>query len=95
MESKIELDYRRLMDYQKLKNNLIAVEDHFRVGDILIKEVNSILQNVKDMIDLGLDTSFTPQDFNDMLNLRNQTLAPIFQNASFAVEFNAYDVSMG
>ena len=90
--TKIELDYKRLMDFQKVSNNLISIGEHFRIGDILVKEVNSILTEIKDLIDLGLETSFTKQDFNDILDLRNNVLAPILQNASFAAEFAKYEI---
>lgn len=88
--TKIELDYKRIEDYQKLSNNLIAVEEYFRHGDILLREVNGLLQEVKTLIDTESETSFVKQDFDDMLNMRNTILAPIFQNASFAVQFTPY-----
>jgi len=87
---KLELDYKRLMDYQQVKINLNAIEEHFRVGDILLKEVNNILLVTKNAIDLEEETSFTKEDFDDMLTMRNTILVPIFQNASFAVEFDYY-----
>jgi hypothetical protein len=88
---KIELDNLRILKYQELKNNLEAVKEFFRHGDILLKSVNSTLQATKDLIDNKEETSFTPNDFNEMLTLRNEVLYPIFQNASFAVEFIPYD----
>lgn len=88
--TKIELDYKRIGDYQKLSNNLTAVEEYFRHGDILLREVNSLLQEVKTLIDTESETSFVKQDFDDMLLMRNTVLGPIFQNASFAVQFTPY-----
>lgn len=88
--TKIELDNIRISKYQELKNNLEAVKEFFRHGDILIKQVNNLLQETKDLIDNAKETSFTTGDFDDMLLLRNEVLAPIFQNASFAVEFTPY-----
>jgi len=88
--TKIELDYKRIGDYQKLSNNLTAVEEYFRHGDILLREVNSLLQEIKTLIDTESETSFVKQDFDDMLLMRNTILGPIFQNASFAVQFTPY-----
>ena len=91
MATKIELDELRMIKFQKLRNNLDVVKEYFRHGDILIKEVNSTLEETRSLIDSNSETSFTQQDFNDMLDIRNAVLSPIFQNASFAQEFIPYD----
>lgn len=90
MTTQIELDEIRLSKYQFVKNNLAAVEEHFRHGDILIKEINQVLEDIKNDIDGDIPTLFTKQDFNDILELRNTALLPIMQNASFAKEFPIY-----
>ena len=90
MASQIELDDYRVAKYQFVKNNLAAVEEKFRHGDILIKEINQVLEDIKNDIDNNIPTSFTKQDFNDILELRNTALLPIMQNASFAKEFPIY-----
>ena len=90
MATQIELDYQRMLTYQRLRNNLEAVGELFRQGDTLIKTVNSILSDTRLKIDLGEETSFTKQDFDDMLAMRNLILTPIFYNASFAVQFETY-----
>lgn len=91
--TKIELDSIRISKYQELKNNLEAVKEFFRHGDVLIRQVNNVLQEIKNLIDNTEETSFTQEDFNDMLTMRNEVLAPIFQNASFAVEFTLYPLT--
>lgn len=88
--TKIELDNLRISKYQELKNNLEAVKEFFRHGDILIKQVNSTLEEIKTLIDKNIETSFSKDDFNDLLDLRNEVLFPIFQNASFAKAFEKY-----
>ena len=88
--TKIELDNLRLSKYQELSNNLETVKEFFRHGDILIKQINTILEEIKNLIDNNLETSFTREDFNYMLDLRNNVLFPIFRNASFAKEFDKY-----
>lgn len=88
--TKIELDTVRIDTYQELKNNLAAVEEFFRHGDILVRQINEVLQRVKTAVDIGEDTSFTEEDFNSMLTARNNILYPIFQSASFAVVFDPY-----
>lgn len=90
MITKIELDTLRISKYQDVKNNLEAVKEFFRHGDILLKQVNEILSEVKRLIDNNEETSFTKEDFDSMLILRNEVLMPIFQNASFAVQFPMY-----
>lgn len=90
MTTKLELDYKRVMIYQSINNNLNAVTEYFRHGDLLIKEVNSYIENIQLEIDNNGETSFSKQDFNDILDIRNNVLFPIFQNASFAQTFDPY-----
>lgn len=90
MITQIELDNIRIQKYQALKTNLEAVCEHFRVGDILVRAVNDILAETQGLIDTNGETAFTKADFNVMLDLRNEVLAPIFQNASFAAHFDYY-----
>lgn len=88
--TKIELDELRISKFQKLRNNLEVVKEYFRHGDILIREVNITLEETRNLIDSTSETSFTQEDFDDMLNIRNEVLSPIFQSASFAQEFIPY-----
>jgi len=88
--STIAQDSTRVNKYNQFKSNLDLLTEVFINGDQLVRNGNLLLTMVSTEIDSGEETSWTKQDFNDMLNLRNLTLAPIMQNASFAAEFIPY-----
>lgn len=92
MSTKIEKDFQRVATYQKISNNLDVVREYFRHGDILVREVNDMLENMKNEIDGIEETAYVPQDFNDVLDLRDITLGPIFQSSSFIREFTKYQI---
>lgn len=77
MASKIELDAKRIEDYQKLINNMKLIEEYFRHGDLMLREVNNILEGTKHLIDNNLETSFTKDDFDVMLNVRDKSITNI------------------
>jgi len=84
--TEIEIDNERLNIYQEFRNNLNAVEEFFRHGDILVKKVNDTLLEIRRALVNSEPSVFSEDDYTEMLNLRNSTLYPIFQSASFAVE---------
>ena len=88
--STIEQDAARVNKYNQFKSNLGLLMEIFTEGDSLVKNGNELLTAVKSEIDSGAETAWTKQDFNDMLELRTQVLAPIIGNISFAAQFTPY-----
>lgn len=88
--STIEQDAARVNKYNQFKSNLGLLMEIFTEGDSLVKNGNELLTAVKSEIDSGIETAWTKKDFNDMLELRAQVLAPIIGNISFAAQFTPY-----
>ena len=88
--STIQQDVDRVAKYKEFVDNLSIVGDLFINGDVFVKSGNETLTDVKNEIDSGNETAWTKKDFNDMLELRAQVLAPIIGNISFAAQFTPY-----
>lgn len=88
--STIEQDAARVNKYNQFKSNLGLLMEIFTEGDSLVKNGNELLTAVKAEIDSAEPTAWTKKDFNDMLAMRNAVLAPIMENASFAMQFTPY-----
>lgn len=88
--STIEQESIRLIKYNQFKSNFNLLTEIFTEGDTIVKYSNSLLESIKQEIDSGVNTAWTKQDFNDMLNIRNQVLGPIIGNISFALQFDNY-----
>ena len=88
--STIEQDAIRVNKYNQFKGNLNLLTEIFMEGDSIVKNGNELLIIIKNELDSGESTSWTKQDFNDMLIMRNSVLEPIIQNTSFAMQFERY-----
>lgn len=90
--STIQLDTERVKKYNDFLEQCDLLVGLFSNGDIVVKKMNSLLTEIRSSIDNDVETSWTKQDFNDILYMRNQILAPIIGNISFAAEFTPYTI---
>lgn len=93
--STIEQVASRVNKYNQFTSNLDLLIELFTSGDVLVKKGNELLTIIKTEIDTGVETVWTKEDFNTMLYMRNAILTPIFENASFAMQFDPYIINNG
>lgn len=88
--STIAQDAARVKTFEQFKLDQELLTDIFIHGDAIVKQGNETLTSIQSEINSGAETAWTKKDFNDMLELRAQVLAPIIGNISFAAQFTPY-----
>jgi hypothetical protein len=91
MATNVELVLDKANKFRDRVNDLKAIGEAFRHGDILVRNYNKFLNDVKTLIDAGDESTYTKQDFDDLLDMRNELFQPIMENLSFIEAFERYN----
>lgn len=91
MATRIEQTLALADKFRDKINDLRAIAEAFRHGDLLVKNYNKFLIEIQTSINSGDESTYTKQDFDDLLDMRNDLFGPIMQNMSFIENFERYN----
>lgn len=91
MATRIQQTINLANKFSEKVNDLLAIGEAFRHGDLLVRNYNKFLSDIKDLIDSGDESTYTKQDFDDLLDMRNELFQPIMENMSFIQTFDRYN----
>lgn len=91
MATRIEETITLADKFRQRQNDFLAIAEAFRHGDILVRNYNRFLTDIKAIIDSGDESTYTKQDFDDLLDMRNELFQPIMENMSFIKSFDRYN----
>lgn len=90
--ARIDLLSLKLKEYDQLSKGIVDVSILFQKGDALVKELNHLITSIREVIDTNGETSWTKEDFNFIVQQRDDVLNAIKESLSYYVEFQKYEL---